>query len=53
VNVLRRAVTKNWHWIVVGGAVGAGAGALFGFDYALAGLGIGLAGGCAIALGLR
>jgi hypothetical protein len=44
---------KNWHWLPVGIAVGLGCGALFGFDYALAGGAIGLAGGLAIALSLR
>jgi len=44
---------RNWHWIVIGALVGIASGAIFGFDYALAGLGIGLAGGGAIMFGLR
>ena len=44
---------SNWHWILVGAVVGIGSGAIFGTDYALAGLGIGLAGGAAIMFVLR
>ena len=44
---------KNWYWIAIGALVGLGSGAVFGLDYALAGLGIGLAGGAAIAFGMR
>ena len=44
---------KNWHWIVIGAAVGLGSGALFGVDYALAGLGIGVVGGAAIMVAMR
>ena len=44
---------RNWHWIAIGAAVGAASGSIFGMDYALAGLGIGLAGGAAIMVGMR
>lgn len=44
---------RNWYWIVIGAAVGLGAGAVFGFDYAVAGTVMGLAGGGAIAFVLR
>ena len=44
---------SNWYWIAIGAVVGAGSGAIFGADYALAGLGIGLAGGAAIAFVMR
>lgn len=50
---LRHRLMKNWHWIVIGALVGAACGSIFGMDYALAGLGIGLAGGAAIMLGMR
>lgn len=43
---------KNRHWIAIGAAVGLGSGAIFGFDYALAGLGIGLFGGVAITVAM-
>lgn len=44
---------RNWYWIVVGAVAGLGAGAIFGVDYALAGMAMGLAGGGAIAFVLR
>lgn len=44
---------KNHYWPVIGALVGGAAGAVFGPDYALAGAGIGLAGGIAIFLALR
>lgn len=44
---------RNWHWIPLGAAVGVAAGAIFGFDYTLAGLGLGLVAGGAIMLTLR
>jgi len=44
---------RNWHWIPLGAVVGVAAGAIFGFDYALAGLGLGLVAGGAIMLTLR
>lgn len=44
---------SNWYWIAIGAVVGTGSGAIFGMDYALAGLGIGLAGGAAIAFVMR
>jgi len=44
---------KNRHWPPLGAAVGVAAGALFGFDYALAGLGLGLVAGGAIMLAMR
>lgn len=44
---------RNWHWIIIGAGVGLASGAVFGLDYALAGIGIGVAGGLAVALGLR
>ena len=44
---------KNLHWIVIGFVVGAGCGALFGIDYAMAGAAIGAAGGGAIFLVMR
>jgi hypothetical protein len=40
-------------WIPVGGVVGLGAGYLYGANYVMPGLVIGLAGGLGIALGLR
>ena len=44
---------KNWQWLVIGAAVGAACGAIFGTDYAVAGTGIGLVAGAAIMFGLR
>lgn len=44
---------RNWHWIPLGALVGVAAGSIFGVDYALAGLGIGLAAGAAIMLTMR
>lgn len=44
---------KNAYWIIVGLVVGTGAGAMFGFDYALAGAGIGAVAGVAILAGMR
>ena len=44
---------KNAYWIVIGAMVGFGAGLLFGFDYALAGAGIGVIGGGAIMFAMR
>ena len=38
---------KNHYWPVIGALVGGAVGAVFGPDYALAGAGIGLAGGIA------
>lgn len=43
----------NWYWILIGLAVGAVCGAIFGIDYALAGAGIGLASGVGIWLVMR
>jgi hypothetical protein len=44
---------KGWYWIFVGALVGFAAGSIFGMDYAIAGIGIGMAGGIAIRLGMR
>lgn len=44
---------KNAYWTIVGIAVGAGAGAVFGLDYAFAGAGIGAVAGVAIFIGMR
>ena len=44
---------KGWHWIFVGALVGFVAGSVFGTDYAIAGIGIGMAGGIAIGLTMR
>jgi hypothetical protein len=44
---------KGWHWIFVGALVGLAAGSVFGADYAIAGIGIGMAGGIAITLAMR
>ena len=44
---------KSWYWIAIGALVGFGCGAIFGMDYAIAGIGIGMAGGIAIAIGIR
>lgn len=43
---------KSWHWIAIGAVVGLAAGAIFGFDYALAGLGLGLMAGVGIVAGI-
>lgn len=40
-------------WIAIGAAAGAAAGALWGPSYAVAGAGLGAAGGLGIAVGLR
>ena len=40
-------------WILAGAAIGAAAGALFGGDYLLAGVGIGAAAGLGAAVGMR
>jgi hypothetical protein len=44
---------KAWYWIFVGAAVGFVAGSIFGADYAIAGIGIGMAGGIAVGLAMR
>ncbi len=44
---------SNWHWLPIGAVVGTGSGAIFGMDYAMAGLGIGLAAGAAITFVMR
>ena len=44
---------KASHWIFVGAMIGFAAGSIFGADYAIAGIGIGLAGGIAITLAMR
>lgn len=44
---------KNWHWIATGAAVGVASGSIFGMNYALAGLGIGIVGGIAIMAVMR
>lgn len=44
---------RNWHWMAIGAVVGVAAGSVFGADYALAGLGIGLAAGAGIVAGMR
>jgi hypothetical protein len=44
---------KGWYWIFVGALVGFAAGSIFGTDYAIAGIGIGMAGGIAIRIGMR
>lgn len=43
---------RNWHWIAVGAVIGLAAGSVFGSDYALAGLGLGLAAGAGIVAGM-
>ncbi len=40
-------------WIAIGALVGCAAGAVFGTDYAIAGIGIGVAGGCGCFLGCQ
>lgn len=44
---------KGWTWIFVGALVGFVVGSAFGTDYAIAGIGIGMAGGIAIYVGMR
>ena len=44
---------KGWYWIFVGALVGFAAGSVFGTDYAIAGIGIGMAGGIAIYTAMR
>ena len=44
---------KNLHWIAIGAVVGVGSGAIFGWDYMIAGAGIGVVAGTVIALVLR
>lgn len=44
---------KGPYWIMTGAAVGLLAGSLFGASYAIAGVGIGIAGGLAIYVGMR
>ena len=44
---------KGWHWIAIGALVGFAAGSIFGITYAIAGIGIGMAGGIAIGLTMR
>ena len=44
---------KGPYWIMTGAAVGLLAGSLFGATYAIAGVGIGIAGGLAIYVGMR
>ncbi len=44
---------KGPYWIMTGAVVGLFAGALFGATYAIAGVGIGVAGGLAIYVGMR
>lgn len=44
---------KASYWIFVGALVGLAAGSVFGADYAIAGIGIGIAGGIAITLAMR
>lgn len=43
---------KNWHWIAIGAVIGLAAGSVFGFDYALAGMGLGLAAGVGVVAGM-
>jgi len=44
---------KGPWWIGVGAAVGLAAGSVFGVQYAIAGIGIGMAGGIAVYLAMR
>ncbi len=44
---------KGPYWIMIGAVVGLFAGSLFGATYAVAGVGIGIAGGLAIYVGMR
>jgi len=44
---------KRSYWIFVGAVVGFAAGMVFGTDYAIAGIGIGMTGGIAITLAMR
>lgn len=44
---------KNWHWIGIGALAGIASGAIFGFDYAIVGLGLGIVAGAGIMLGMR
>jgi hypothetical protein len=44
---------KGHWWIGVGAAVGLAAGSVFGVQYAIAGIGIGMAGGIAVYLAMR
>jgi len=44
---------KRSYWIFVGALVGFAAGMVFGIDYTVAGIGIGMAGGIAISLAMR
>ncbi len=44
---------KGPYWIVIGAVVGFLAGLMFGIPYAVAGVGIGMAGGIAIYLAMR
>lgn len=44
---------RNWHWIGIGALVGIASGSVFGLDYAVAGLGLGLVAGAAIMVGMR
>jgi len=41
------------YWIVVGALVGFAVGMVFGTGYAIAGIGIGMAGGIAVSLAMR
>ncbi|WP_180375591.1 hypothetical protein [Mesorhizobium sp. 8] len=43
---------KRSYWIFVGAVVGFAVGMVFGADYAIAGIGIGMAGGIAITLAM-
>jgi len=44
---------RNIYWIGIGGVAGLASGALFGFDYALVGLVMGLIAGAGVAFTLR
>jgi hypothetical protein len=44
---------KASYWLFVGALVGFAAGSIFGVNYAIAGIGIGMAGGIAISLTMR
>ena len=44
---------KGPYWVVVGAIIGVAAGAVFGVQYAIAGVGIGMAGGIAVYMAMR
>jgi hypothetical protein len=44
---------KGQRWTFIGALVGLAVGSVFGVDYAIAGIGIGMAGGIAITIAMR